>query len=1146
MRSCTIWFLLLLATFANAQTFNIEDPRDLTVTWGDRPLIAGDSINYFDPQLFADAQGLRSEQVGDWQVHNVWHAPANQTPIARREIATTGDEVELTVQFRLPAYSEDPDNPTIAYGFNVPAATLEGMRYRAIIGRGHGPKEQEGVLTASTPDGGLLSGGTRFIAFEGDDGRGIIFDLQPKGVIGYADYGPTVLQGYWSVAKQGDKIRFSFGGSPRLYGGTWNSQVRIIEGTFADHDRLHAHYEYSYYSELDTIRRMSFGAAGAAEGWTQVDGQAYTAERGCGWIDDITGAQLTGDGQADPLHGYAHGDTLRRMRIDVPQPGIYIITMRTALPNDSNARGPFTVTCDGMAVAEAIHVEPGELKTLTFARYTTDRDITIGFEDDWAVSTLAIQPLLYATEDYAFTRGVWLSEDVPTPTAIQSYPSSMPPREAVVQTESWITEPPTDEQVAAATLPPGEVLLPDQGSPDLAWRWSSVIAGLGPSNNGSFLEFDTDAEISRRLDDLVGSGIRTVLVNGLLMRHAHEHQLPRVKRTLRRITQLAHERGMKVLDHQDLTVLPYREQGYNLLVNQLAWMQRDVRTGVITRGYCPNNPEHRARYQAYMCDWVEQTGIDGFMIDETTFHGEMFCGCQYCREKFYQDTGLRLPNDPTSDVLLAGDSRLWKLWQSWRMKSVVDWWVDLRRAVREVNPNIVMMKYTTHYGFTSRYASCGFGMDLIKLARGADFLGTEIMSRNVLASYRGVYAYRSMKSALNTAFGSPVFGLVYPIGVPEFAYAGWAMNNMHGQVTWSTVGDKLIEDDAKRYTDWPDNMDKQHAKLVADVALVFSDTSRDFPKMMGHPADLRGATQMLADMHVPYGVILQRQLTVEDLRNYRLLILPSACSLSDQHIAAVRAYLEQGGRVMITAHSGMLDEVGERREVWPIGQWLGMRAHTSLLKPGTLSGSLVDEPFDYDHGFVRLLPEAKEPTSTVLAQVQSGNVTAPVIVEANIGDGYLIYCAAQLGQTNSESETTIDREWTYEPHPKVTALFGAMVERALDGPATVTAPRVPAAVRMSVFRDGDTVAVHLFNGTGVQMKVGQKVPRTAPEPAFPLLDADVVFDIALPDMANPTGYIASPDYEGRRPIDIAPQGEGRFRVTVAREDFQAYAIVWLK
>jgi hypothetical protein len=82
---------------------------------------------------------------------------------------------------------------------------------------------------------------------------------------------------------------------------------------------------------------------------------------------------------------------------------------------------------------------------------------------------------------------------------------------------------------------------------------------------------------------------------------------------------------------------------------------------------------------------------------------------------------------------------------------------------------------------------------------------------------------RNMYNSLRETYGSPIFGLVYPDGVFNYALTGWAMNNMFGQVTWSLV-DFEGKERMNHYTGWKGNMDKITSVPYTDIAAVFSAT----------------------------------------------------------------------------------------------------------------------------------------------------------------------------------------------------------------------------------------------------------------------------------------------------------------------------------
>jgi hypothetical protein len=76
------------------------------------------------------------------------------------------------------------------------------------------------------------------------------------------------------------------------------------------------------------------------------------------------------------------------------------------------------------------------------------------------------------------------------------------------------------------------------------------------------------------------------------------------------------------------------------------------------------------------------------------------------------------------------------------------------------------------------------------------------------------------------------------------------------------------------------------------------------------------------------------------------------------------------------------------------------------------------------------------------------------------------------------------------------------------------------------------------------MKRGDTVVYKKMLPAFPALDKDIIFEIALPSIHE--AYVTSPDYQGHKAASVEKVGEGRYRVTVPKEAVRAYAMVVLK
>ena len=177
--------------------------------------------------------------------------------------------------------------------------------------------------------------------------------------------------------------------------------------------------------------------------------------------------------------------------------------------------------------------------------------------------------------------------------------------------------------------------------------------------------------------------------------------------------------------------------------------------------------------------------------------------------------------------------------------------------------------------------------------------GTEIMSRNVLVSYRAVAAYRKFKNAFREAYGCPVFGLVYPIRVSEFAYFGWALNNMNAQVTWYISGRPQSKE--ANYTAFADNMDLRTARPAAENAILFSMQSRDWGQRMPYYPDPLGTAECMNDLHMQYTTLIEPSLKYDKLKHYKTVMVPSASCLSDEQVKELLKYVRYGGRLFISA-----------------------------------------------------------------------------------------------------------------------------------------------------------------------------------------------------------------------------------------------------
>ncbi len=1157
---------LLLSPAYGEAVFRAEADEALKVFWRGQLLLASDHLHPLGPTPLKEAEGSRSDEARGYQVLNQWKAGSPKKEITwRREVAWNSKEVIGGMMYRIPAWFPLPQNANCLYQFKIPMEAIRGMQFSA-GGMNNVLTRIKGEIGDKLPEGQVGGiGALRYLALQapakaGSPARNLFFDFNPSGPATFSNGGPTIPStGAW-VERHGDHLLVSYGAlgyQVEPYFGTWMVQWRISEDAPDAYPRLHAEQNAAYFGHLPTIFQWSFGQGTLAKPKSPHD---YTEPSKGAWAalkepfdtwkpapveqwSQPEGIAFSGDRARGVLHSRAQGRGENRLSFTVPQPGLYLLTLRVKA--DDRKIGPGSITCNGEPVTSDLTVEPGETKVITFSGYLERTEGTLQFSGDWAVSTLAIQSLLYAKEDFVIRRGMWLVDEVPTPAAF--YPWKEDPLKIHTTTQTLPTLQPSKpfSEELVGEMRHAKPYAPD---PRHKVRFTGDIGGFGPINDGSFNEFETEETINRRLDEVEAAGFKTLLINGLLYRLSWPEQHERVKATLARIAKLAHQRGMKVVDHFDLTVVPNHGTGYRVLLEMLDYTLRDVRNGQVTRGFCINNPDFRKFFFGFLDGWIEETNIDGLMLDEVAFHTRGFCGCVHCREKFHRDTGQVLPLDETAPELLNQRSPLWKLWLEWRNQCVGDWFADMREQTLKKKDDFFLMYYAAPMGFSTSIFTRRPGGTITYAARGANVLGTETISRNVYAAWRSNLAHRAIFQSLRKAYNVPVFNLIYSNASPTLAYSGWIMNRMHAQPTWEMFRGLEAAKDRDRYGQWTGGFDIYGAQPVADIAVLFSETSRDYGSgEKDFETKMLGLCEQLSDWHLPYEVVLEQELTLETLKPYRLVVLPANEAMTEKTLSALEAYVTQGGRILSMGTAGSESPLGTRKARWLIGEWLGLTTTPRILRqPLHLDGPLAEPEVDR---FALAMPTVRRKgelpeTTEVLAT--AGDDAEIAIAQGPVGKGSVTLVLPPLGMLKMEPEWK--PRYVYQREEHDSTLLKRLVHRLLEGRQPLIPVSIPEKVALTHFRqtapDGLTHDyLHFYNATGASFQQGQRIPVNPPAAPFPPVAQEMALEIR-PSFDEPAmAVMRSPDWQGERVLEVAPAKNGRVRVTIPAGALHAYAVI---
>ncbi|MBO5923828.1 MAG: hypothetical protein J6Q81_04870, partial [Lentisphaeria bacterium] len=890
MRIIVLLAALFAAVWLPGGTFSVSgEKNDLVIKYNNEVLIR--AVDLYVP---APPEKFEYKRLPDGsQVWNAWNE--NPRHKYRREIALRNDNcVEISLSSEVPIAEKERLR---GMAFKVPYSFFAGGKYQALSGNGRAFLPLQGKFALNAPDQPLPQRPWRFLAAE-KDGKKIIFDFCPFGAGDYCTtYQGGAVRGVWIVEKKNSDLIMSSASTPPAHDFT-GLKVVIREGEFADYDKLHAQRSFRYPDSLEPLNLYSFGESETAECYTMMNLRSYTKRNRAGWVGfpDLTAHTANKEG-AYYSHLAGRNATFRRSNL---VPGFYIVTVGAG--NGSGTKNNFSVSVNGVELEKNISVKPqtAHVASKTF-HVGKDGVIDIKFDGDFIVSAIGLQFLTADAEDFFFNRGFWVSDSFEPAPVYRNIDYKKRPVFPLAA-DTFVLPKPGREAAGPFKKLKKEVLLPDMNNAENAWlnggHWFKAL-----SNSSTLNEAATPEKADWLFKNkTAGKKYDAVMISGMHSRHTYINHIQRGIEAFRVMAKAADKYGLKLIDHHDSTLCWNIDAGFRSLAELLNEAARDTVTMLPNYQLCLSDPAFCSRYYGYLTELVK-AGVDGFQIDELILWPNG-CVCQHCRDNFYNATGCYYPVNELDKSLKNDASELMRQWFNWRKSAVADWFVELRKRCMPYNKNLVLSMYTTHWGFTRSHVRYKSSHDLFELARAINYFGTEVMSRNPLQSFRSLLPYRRMKNVLNLTAQAPVWAWIYASGHPRI-YAGWAASNMANQV--ALLPELKInpgESDFMKFDTSSDNMPRRDVQAYAKIALLFSQSSRDWAAGIGFENELFGLAQMLDTMNVSYEFICDNQLNDKDLSKYSTLLLAANTCISNEGAQAVKRFAQNGNQVILTTICG--------------------------------------------------------------------------------------------------------------------------------------------------------------------------------------------------------------------------------------------------
>ena len=374
--------------------------------------------------------------------------------------------------------------------------------------------------------------------------------------------------------------------------------------------------------------------------------------------------------------------------------------------------------------------------------------------------------------------------------------------------------------------------------------------------------------------------------------------------------------------------------------------------GDTTRVACMNSP-----YRESVINMVEtlfrKKDIDGILID-MPFYENKVCYCQSCQNQFRMRYNCSLPE--TEDYSDEGYRNYFKM-RHHANTTFVQELIDTVKAIKPdayVYPQCDLLKVNQRNSQDFEIARMGdyiysdlyfeFGTAQISIATKFYTKLTKNLPEIGIMTRPGTHN-DTPNMMSQEQINSEVVTILANGGAVHLFDIMWPDGHMQKDM-WERNANAFRE--IKKRTPW------LGGKSVAQVAVYHSEQNYLWYGNDDNEgrvvANVYGMCRALMESHIPHDII--PELSAEILKPYDVLILPNTACLSDKECNIIREYVKNGGGLVCTNRTSLLDEKGNARENYGLSDVLGV----DYIGADTAAYSRVYDKFDVNHGITEDLP----------------------------------------------------------------------------------------------------------------------------------------------------------------------------------------------
>ena len=504
------------------------------------------------------------------------------------------------------------------------------------------------------------------------------------------------------------------------------------------------------------------------------------------------------------------------------------------------------------------------------------------------------------------------------------------------------------------------------------------------------------------------------------------------------------------------------------------WKMRQADGTPIDYLVCFNSP-YADRVEKLLKEIMDY-GVDGFHLDmvDQGFGPPTGCWCERCQKQFEADYDRAMPQGPD------WDDEDWDRFLQFRYATSARFKERLTEYVRRQDPSVTVdFNYHGNPPFSWEVGQtpvlhAGHG-DFVTGEAGLWAFGALTASFNAawyraatpgkpfqVAVQRGVRMYHDqttrplndMRWEMATLLAHGAFVTM----IDKTAYDGWL-----DPVAYNRIGELLGEARRKRthFGQTP----------VRDLGLFFSARSSDWICRDQPPQYLQsvqGAHKACVFEHLGFGFVFDEALTLESLQAFPVVCLPHAGILSDPQVDMLHRYVEQGGHLLITGHTGLYDPMGRplgkskldhligakvRERLEGVDNWMRFPKATAEGDPGhaLTMGIASDWPFLVRGPAVAYEPVTATPIGELLDShraslsnpqgynkdwpLSAREVQGPAALLNQVGQGWVLTFAGSPDQSTASEHHIVETRKLFanavrllHPNPRVHVTAPANVE----------------------------------------------------------------------------------------------------------------------